>query len=251
MPVNLSNNLVLTSGVTQNGDYTRRITRDGLELYLDSINVNSYPGSGTSWYDLSGNGNTGTLTNMNSPSGGNKSGYDTDTGYMMFDRHLGSADGDVNNFVLVNNSDSLDNCLCQNGMTMEIWFKETSYYCTAFTKWNASWEFFYCTALKFRTQGTGAADLDSGASSSPGDWRQIVGTHDGTIARMYINGIKIYSGINIVMGQNTTNPLSIGAYFNGTYASYGAIPIYRLYNRALNPYEISENFQANRGRFSL
>ena len=35
----------------------------GLVLYLDAANVKSYPGSGTSWFDLSGQNNTGTLIN--------------------------------------------------------------------------------------------------------------------------------------------------------------------------------------------
>lgn len=40
-----------------------KIVTDGLVLTLDAANTKSYPGSGTSIYDLSGNGNTGTLTN--------------------------------------------------------------------------------------------------------------------------------------------------------------------------------------------
>ena len=39
------------------------IITDGLVLSLDAGNVKSYPGSGTTWYDKSGNGNNGTLTN--------------------------------------------------------------------------------------------------------------------------------------------------------------------------------------------
>lgn len=39
------------------------IVEDGLVLYLDAANKKSYPGSGTVWKDLSGNGNDGTLTN--------------------------------------------------------------------------------------------------------------------------------------------------------------------------------------------
>ena len=37
------------------------IVTDGLVLALDAANHKSYPGSGTTWYDLSGNGNNGTL----------------------------------------------------------------------------------------------------------------------------------------------------------------------------------------------
>ena len=44
-------------------DYNPKIVTNGLVLCLDAANVKSYPGSGTTWIDLSGNGNNGTLTN--------------------------------------------------------------------------------------------------------------------------------------------------------------------------------------------
>jgi hypothetical protein len=40
-----------------------RLVTDGLVLALDAANTVSYPGSGTTWTDLSGSGNNGTLTN--------------------------------------------------------------------------------------------------------------------------------------------------------------------------------------------
>jgi hypothetical protein len=43
--------------------YGPRIVTDGLVLHLDAANRKSYPGSGSTWYDLSGNGNNFTLTN--------------------------------------------------------------------------------------------------------------------------------------------------------------------------------------------
>jgi len=39
------------------------IITNGLVLCLDAANSKSYPGSGTTWTDLSGNGNNGTLVN--------------------------------------------------------------------------------------------------------------------------------------------------------------------------------------------
>ena len=36
---------------------------DGLRMYLDAANIKSYPGSGSTWFDLSGNNNNGTLSN--------------------------------------------------------------------------------------------------------------------------------------------------------------------------------------------
>jgi hypothetical protein len=53
--------------------HSPRIVTNGLVLCLDAANVRSYSGSGTSWFDLSGNGNTGTLVNgptFNSGNGG-------------------------------------------------------------------------------------------------------------------------------------------------------------------------------------
>lgn len=44
-------------------NYGPRIINSGLSLHLDGADRNSYPGNGTIWYDLSGNGNNGTLTN--------------------------------------------------------------------------------------------------------------------------------------------------------------------------------------------
>ncbi len=43
--------------------YNPSIVRDSLLLYLDAANTKSYPGSGTTWTDISGKGNSPTLTN--------------------------------------------------------------------------------------------------------------------------------------------------------------------------------------------
>ena len=43
--------------------HSPQISLNGLVLCLDAANPKSYPGSGTTWTDLSGNGNNGTLVN--------------------------------------------------------------------------------------------------------------------------------------------------------------------------------------------
>ena len=43
--------------------YNTSIIRDGLVLHLDAANVKSYPGSGTTWTDLTGNSYNGQLVN--------------------------------------------------------------------------------------------------------------------------------------------------------------------------------------------
>jgi hypothetical protein len=228
-----------------------RIVTDGLVLALDSTDKTSYPGSGTTWYDLSGNRNHATMYNMNLPSAGNTSGFDTTTNYMMFDRHLGGSDATVNNVIIVPNSTTTQGVLCQSGMTIDMWFRETSTVCTAFTKWDSSWELYYCSTMTFRTQGTGGNDGSASIGTSPGTWRNIVATHNGTTRNLTVNNTIVLNDTNVVTNQNTANPIAIGAYASGIYASIGAIPIYRLYNRVLTPAEIASNYNATKSRFNL
>ena len=51
--------------------YGPKIITNGLVLYLDAANRNSYPGSGTTCTDLSGNNNNFTLVNGPTFSSGN------------------------------------------------------------------------------------------------------------------------------------------------------------------------------------
>lgn len=233
--------------------YSPKIVNTGLTVLLDSNNIKSYPRTGNTWYDISGNNNHGTLTNFTGPSAGTTSGYDTNTGWMMFDRHLGATDGTANNVVNIANSTSLQDCLCQNSMSLFMWVKITSAVCTAMTKWDGSWEIYYCSPLVFRTQGTGGSDGNSGYSNSTytNIWTNIAATHDGTTRKLYFNGTEIFSDTNTISGQNTTNGVSIGAYSNGIYAFVGAIPYYGLYNRTLSATEVLQNFNATRNRFGV
>ena len=52
--------------------YSPKIITNGLVLSLDAANNKSYPRSGTTWTDLSGNNNTGTLTNGPTFNAGNQ-----------------------------------------------------------------------------------------------------------------------------------------------------------------------------------
>ena len=80
------------------------IVKDGLVLHLDAANYKSYPGSGTTWSDLSGNGNNGTLTNGPTFDSGNR-------GSIVFD---GS-----NDFVYLSNPSSL--AFGTGDFSIEIW----------------------------------------------------------------------------------------------------------------------------------
>jgi hypothetical protein len=233
--------------------HSPQIVRNGLVLYLDSMNPKSYPGNGTTWFDLSGNNNHGTLTGFTGASAGSTSGFDTNTKYMMFDRHSGSTDGSANNRVLITNSNSLDGAVVTTGMSISFWIKMTTYTCTAMTKWNGSWEIYYCPNLIWRTNGTGGNDAGPGlpASTNLNKFHLITATHSGTERKFYIDGSLTFTNSNTVTTQNLTNPISIGAYDNGNFATIGAIPTYFLYNRVLSLEEVKQNFEALRRRYDV
>ena len=54
-------------------NHSPKIVTNGLVLCLDAADKKSYPGTGTTWFDRSGNGNNGILVNsptFNSGNGG-------------------------------------------------------------------------------------------------------------------------------------------------------------------------------------
>ena len=63
MGLDLNGNKLLSTSIGPKGEVIKTISTDGLLLYLDAGNKDSYPGSGTTWYDLSGNGLHSTLVN--------------------------------------------------------------------------------------------------------------------------------------------------------------------------------------------
>jgi hypothetical protein len=233
--------------------YSPKIVTDGLTVFLDSMNPRSYPRSGTTWFDLSGNGNHGTLTEFTGANTGTTSGFDTNTGYMMFDRHVGTSDGAINNRVLINSSTSLQECLSQNGVTIEFWLRMDTYYCTAITRWAGPWEIYYCGDLVHRTIGTGGNDGNSNYSYTNQFQRfhQIVATHNGINRTLFVNNVNVLTDTNVVVGQDSSATLPIGGYPNGNYAFVGAIPIFKLYNRVLTADERTQNFNAVRSRFGV
>ena len=77
---------------------------DGLVLYLDAANNASYSGSGSTWYDLSGNSNNATF--VDSPS------------FQSFPQSFFNFDGS-NDYMTIVRSASMSPT---SGLTQEVWF---------------------------------------------------------------------------------------------------------------------------------
>jgi hypothetical protein len=220
------------------------IVESGLVLALDAANSKSYPGSGTTWTDLSGNGNNGTLVNGPTYSS-------TNGGSFSFD---GS-----NDYVDCGNNSSLS---VGNNITANAWFyiNSTASYQVILGKvagdFSLGWEMVNSSGtfrLIFRPSAT-QINLSVG-SLSVGKWYMGTLTYDNTTARLYLNGVQ--TGSTTTGGPvtlNSTQILTIGrrdpaasgaAYFNGNIAQT------TIYNRALSATEIQQNFNATRSRFSI
>lgn len=233
------------------------VITSGLVLYLDAANPRSYPGSGTTWFDLSGNGNNGTLTNgpvFNSANGG-----------------VISFDG-VNDYIVL--TTNVDNTL-GSGYTLSIWVKfNTIVSQSLWSSYNGQGASDGITMgiesgngdiSNFLTDSGGGnymGQISSAGAVSSGSWFNIVGTWRGSFVssswQIFVNGILLstsnYSGGTVNSFDESTDPLEIGRYRNfagPTGYLNGLVSIAQVYNRPLSNQEIRQNFNATRGRFGI
>lgn len=227
---------------------SQQIVTNGLVLDYDIAQLRSYPTTGTSVTDLSGNNNTGTLTNgvaFNSANGGSLV-YDGINDYVnipsnsIFNVTNISISAWFNINLLLTNQN-----IISRGFTAL-----TLPYVSFVLKMNSSSPFNKCS-MELSIGGTNRT-LIQNSTLSINNWYNIVGTYDGTTLKSYINGsqdINTLTSVGSITAYNT--PVSIGRsqlagqYFNGKIAQT------QIYNRALTATEVTQNFNANRSRYGL
>ena len=93
--------------------------------------------------------------------------------------------------------------------------------------------------------------LSSGANIGFGTWCQVAVTvsASNTLVKIYVNGV-LGNSSSTLPSQNLVGNLFIGAQ-NTLYKSNCNVSNFNLYNRALSAAEISQNFNALRGRFGI
>jgi hypothetical protein len=225
--------------------FSPKISTSGLSLVLDAGNTKSYPGSGTRWTDLSGNGNHGTL--VGSPT------YSTSNGGI---------------FTLNGSTQYID---CGNGSSLNVTstFTLQTFLRTTFT--NATNTIFSKDGAGVDTTGaynfyffsTGGLNYESNnnipdLSSSTGlfasnSWTSLSLTFDNSASTkciMYVNGVAVASGNPAVPSSTSTN-LLIGRRGGPGLLLQGDIAMASIYNRALSADEVLQNFNATRGRFGV
>ena len=205
------------------------IIQSGLVLALDAGNSNSYPGSGTTWADLSGNGNNGTLKN-------------------------GPTYSSVNGGVIVLNGTNQYIDVPINLSTSNYTIMGAARYVTiggrTFSAKNNNWLMGHWNVT---TQNHYAEGWVSGVQSGPPDtnWRiyAATGNYSGDSWAMYVNGV-LNVGPNYGGGAGP-NGFAIGSYLGSSEFSNSHISNLLVYNRVLTAAEISQNFNALRGRYGI
>jgi hypothetical protein len=219
-------------------NYSPRISTDGLVLCLDAGNTKSYPGSGTTWSDLSKNGAVGTLVNGPTFSSIN-------SGVLTFD----GVDDRIN---VMNSIPSLSE------LTIELFLRTSVVDSTQniFLDQLSSLRYEITNTNKFNIHlGTGSAwiytFLNSSTTIVANTWYHTAWTWSGSTAVIYVNGVAENS-LNNAAASSGTGLITLGQHTPDTsYAWAGNMSNVKIYNRALSASEIQQNFQALRGRYGI
>jgi hypothetical protein len=228
------------------------VTLSGWQVETGTEITDYYPTTGTTktrgstLIDLTGRGNTGTLTNgptYNSSNGGS----------IVFDG--------TDDYILVSSNASIP--YTSSARTVSIWFYTNT------TTWtdDANNLFFYGTSSTRSAFGIDMApypnmqfyawsdDLTFATTYSQVGWKNICITYNGsTTVLIYENGV--FTRTKTLGGtlNTSTSDVYIGAINPSVVAGWyydGRIATTQIYNRALTATEIQQNFNATRSRFGI
>lgn len=234
-----------TASNTVTGGTTPSIVTDGLVLHLDAGNPASYLGSGTTWTDLSGNNNNGTL--INGPT------YSSDNGgSIVFDG--------VNDYVALATVPPIAQGLYSSTVEMVAFRDRSNVFEVMFGGGNFSAnQGFYFGFRQYSGNNFMYAyysnDQDGSTGSSNVAWNHYVASYDTSSQSRYryFNASLLSPSQSSGVSNTTANRFYIGAFNSGYATSHfqGKISLIRLYNRALSSSEITQNFNATRSRFGI
>ena len=250
-----------------------KIVTDGLVLCLDAADRNSYPGSGASWLDLSGNGYNGTLTNGPTFSSDN-------AGVFSFD----GTDDHVNFGNILNSVLSGNDCK----FTFSLWTRVdnisgTSHHLISkngdsnFNENQRQLIFLHRNSgkLEFIYYGLNSATIyrvirANNVTLEVSKWYNLVATYDGSIdTNNGLDRVVIYQNASVVSTYmeatagslvglvSSSSRLSLGAMIGQNpsntpkWLSTGLFGNVSIYNKVLSADEVRRNYNATKGRFGL
>ena len=207
------------------------LVTDGLTLYYDSTNIQSYPGSGDTWYDLSGSGTNATL--YGAALSGTHMDFDGTNDYALM---TPVATGTSWTFSVWAQSDLINTA-------WRDFYDEASGHRHTFAFVNSKW-MFYDNGTRYST-----FELEDNG------WHHYVATQVSTSFAMYVDGVAA--------GTGTSAGWSVGGDAAGIslYLPYlatavieewnGFMDIMMIHNKTLTAAEVLQNFNAHKSRFGL
>ena len=218
----------------------------GLVVSVDAANPTSFPGSGTTWRDLSGNSKNGTTSGAT---------------YV-------SQNGGVFNFDGINDTISFgtgNTFFPLTSFTIDLWTQSKGTVPTTGTT-PGLFGFTYGIRAYFDLTNRVVLSISSGSSSQnltythntnirdDGSWNNIVFQATPTNSYIYLNGELKASRSLTWLGDTIwpTNTWNLGRDNNNSTQFFtGSIASYKMYNAALTLPQIQQNFNAMRGRFGI
>jgi hypothetical protein len=235
---------MMNNNVAANVPFDPVPVTSGLQLYLDAASSTSYPGTGTTWFDLSGQSNDVAMQN---------------SGSISFTRSGGSYFTLTSNGYF-NRATTTGVPTGSSAYTMSVWVQWSS------GTWPVSGGMIGVgnsisgnLTNQFRTVNTNGLvnywfgnDLAATSTVSPASqWFNAVAQWDGTTRKIWVNGTQIASagatGLNV-----TSSLVQVGATnTGGAEPLVGRIGQALIYNRALSSTEINDNYTAVRTRYGV
>jgi hypothetical protein len=231
--------MIITGGTLNGGVYLdqQQVVTQGLTMWLDAGNPTSYPGSGTTWFDLSGFGANITLQNSPAWIGGTPA-YFTFNGANQYG--VGST----------------ANVLPNNQYTKSMWLRLNSYsynnnVVSSFTgghfTFGSGTNHFYSGHQDWANYNA----FPTAATFDLGRWYYIAVTFEAYVSmKTYVNGVFDASSsynLNPHPGDGSTD---IASYDHGNFLS-GSIGEFFCYNRSLTDLEVLQNYNSTKGKYGL
>lgn len=214
--------------------YYGNIVTSGLVLNLDAAKRDSYPGSGTTWRDISGNSNNGTLTNgptFNSDNYGSIA-FDGVDDYVLLPNGLLSGTGDftVNQFIK------------PNGSVVGTTFGNFS---------TGNLQVLFGTNYIGMWLDNNSTYLINPLSQYTTNPVMITASRNGTTTYFHINGVLQKTGSSSSTIGTPSSQFRLGTNTATSETYNGGIYTTQIYNRALSPSEILQNYNATKTRYGL
>lgn len=244
------------------------IVADGLVLSLDAKDIKSYPGSGTTWYDRSGNGNHATLVNaVDGTYEHTSDGYFTMTplGYHGAENSSSTASNLSGSYWNIPSDSSL-NPSDDSGWSVSGWLNIHGSQTGNGVGWfvmDDGDRYIHLEPISstFRANGiSGWSDLNVNVSNYHNKMTlyTFVYTNSGTYGadngsvEMYINGVSQAIDVDFIPTNTTDYQINIGRR-RGHFQHFlkGDIGNIMFYNRPITADEVMQNYVATKSRFQL